>query len=113
VLHTIGELAGHVGVWADIARRRLAGEHVLPRPGENFASLDTSSPARWQAAIAQLHERHRSLARAAAAMTPERLDAIMPGHDHSAAEMLYGIAEHAAYHGGQIALLRNLIRAAR
>jgi uncharacterized damage-inducible protein DinB len=113
VLHTIGELAGHVGVWTDIARRRLAGEQVIPRPGENFASLDTSTPARWQAAIVQLHERHRALARAAASLSPERLDAMLPGHDYSVAEMLHGVVEHAAYHGGQIALLRNLIRAAR
>lgn len=113
VVHTIGELAGHVGVWVDIARRRLAGEVVDSRPGENFASLDTASAARWRDAVAQLHDRHRALARAASAMSAEQLHAIVPGHDYTAAEMLHGVVAHAAYHGGQIALLRNMIRAAR
>lgn len=112
-LHTIAELAGHIGVWVDIARRRLGGEDHAARPTENFAPLDTSTDARWRAALEQLHERHNALARAARALRPEQLHAILPGRDHTAAEMLHGVVEHAAYHGGQIALLRNLIRAAR
>lgn len=113
VVHTIAEITGHIGVWADIARRRLAGEQISARAVENFAPLDTSTEARWRAALQQLGERHRALARAAAALSEERLHATLPGRDHTAAEMLHGVVEHAAYHGGQIALLRNMIRAAR
>jgi uncharacterized damage-inducible protein DinB len=112
-VHTIAELAGHIGVWVDIARRRLSGEEVVARLSENFAPLDTANDARWRAALEQLHERHHALARTAAALRPDQLHAILPGRDHTAAEMLHGVVEHAAYHGGQIALIRNLIRATR
>lgn len=112
-VHTIAELSGHIGVWVDVARRRLAGEDVTARSAENFAALDTSSPLRWRAAVERLGERHELLARAAEALDVARLGEIVPGHDFSAADMLHGVVEHAAYHGGQIALLRNLIRAAR
>jgi len=112
-VHTIAEVTGHIGVWVDIARRRLAGEDVSARMLENFAPLDTSSDARWRAAVVQLGERHATLARAVALLDRERLAAAMPDRDHTVAEMLHGVVEHAAYHGGQIALLRNLIRGRR
>lgn len=112
-VHTIAELAGHIGVWVDIARRRLSGEEVAARLTENFAPLDTANDARWRSALEQLHERHNALARTAAALRPEQLHALLPGRDHTAAQMLHGVVEHAAYHGGQIALVRNLIRAGR
>lgn len=112
-VHTIAELSGHIGVWVDVARRRLAGEDVTARSSENFAALDSSSPARWRAAVERLGERHELLARAAESLDDSRLGEIVPGHDFTAAEMLHGVVEHGAYHGGQIALLRNLIRATR
>jgi uncharacterized damage-inducible protein DinB len=111
--HTIAELAGHVGVWVDVARRRIAGEPVVARTVENFAPLDTSSDAAWQAALARLGERHEALARTAAALDDRRLHTLVPGYDHTPAEMLHGVIAHAAYHGGQMALVRNLIRALR
>jgi len=112
-VHTIAEVAGHIGVWVDIARRRLAGEDVSARMLENFAPLDASSDVRWRAAVVQLGERHATLARAVALLDREQLATTMPGRDHTVAEMLHGVVEHAAYHGGQIALLRNLIRGRR
>ena len=112
-VHTIAEVAGHIGVWVDVARRRLAGEDVTARAIENFAPLATSTTARWRADVVHLGERHAALARAVAVLDRERLAGTMPGRDHTVAEMLHGVAEHAAYHGGQIALLRNLIRGRR
>jgi uncharacterized damage-inducible protein DinB len=112
-VHTIAELTGHVGVWVDVARRRLWGESVDARLTENFAPLDHSSDERWRAALARLGERHEALARAISALGEDRLHELIPCRDHTAAEMLHGVIAHAAYHAGQMALLRNLIRAAR
>jgi hypothetical protein len=112
-VHTIAELVGHVGVWVDVARRRLWGEVVDARLTENFAPVDCSTDERWRAALGRLGERHDALARAVTAVGEERMRHLLPGHDFSANEMLHGVISHAAYHAGQMALLRNLIRASR
>lgn len=109
-LHTIAELAGHIGVWLDVVRRRLAGDDVTPGAEENFAPLDTRTDEAWRAAVRQLGDRHLALARAAAALSDEQLRATLPGRDLTAEAMLLGIAEHTAWHGGQIAMLRRMVR---
>jgi uncharacterized damage-inducible protein DinB len=112
-VHTIAELAGHIGVWCDVARRRLAGEDASATDAENFAPLDTGSDAQWRAAVRDLGARHDALARAAEPLTGAQLDAPMAGRGHTVREMLHGVIEHTAYHGGQVAMLRALLRGGR
>ena len=52
---------------------------------------------------------YAALSSATAAQSAEALARNLPGRDHSAAVMLHGVVEHAAYHGGQIALLRKAL----
>jgi hypothetical protein len=53
---------------------------------------------------------HRALAEAARLLSPDRLAAIVPGRKQTMEDMLRGVVEHAAYHGGQIAILRRSLR---
>ena len=109
-VHSIAELVGHIGAWTSVAERRLAGEPAMPDEAEQWPDVDTTNEKTWAAAVEACLEAHRSLTRAVAAVDEKHLAATVPGHSYDAATMLRGIIEHDAYHGGQIAMLKKLIR---
>jgi uncharacterized damage-inducible protein DinB len=108
--HSIAELVAHMGVWAAEAERRLSGATGSPSEAENFPQVDTSSDAAWQAVLQQLREQHKSLERATQKIDEVLLHVKLPNRRHTRAVMLHGVVEHDAYHAGQIALLKKLIR---
>ena len=110
-LHTIAELVGHIGAWTAIAERRLAGEAGSPDESDVWPEVDTSTEKSWTAAVEDCLEKHRSLMRAAGAVDERLMHEALPGRDHDIETMLRGIVEHDAYHGGQIAMLKKVIRA--
>lgn len=71
--------------------------------------MTDSGEAAWAEAIDTLGRRHRRLLEVVAGLDAARLDAIVPGKDFPVAVMLYGTAQHYAYHAGQIALLKRLV----
>lgn len=109
-LHSIAELVGHIGAWAAIAEERLARHTGITPVEVDWPTVDASTADAWRAAIADLSACHASLARAAGALDAAALAARLPGETHSADVMLRGVTEHAAYHGGQVALLKKLLR---
>ena len=112
-VHTIAELVGHIGAWAAVAERRLAGETGSPGESDVWPDVNTSTEKSWAAAVEDCLEEHRSLMRAAAVVDERLLHEPLPGRDHDVETMLRGIVEHDAYHGGQIAMLKKVIRASR
>lgn len=110
VAHSIWAVVAHTSAWVEVVRRRLAEwVPVDLSEAENFPAAADPSPAAWQATLAELDRRYRALRELVTGLDPARLDAIVPGKDYSVAVMLHGTAQHLAYHGGQIALLKKLI----
>ncbi|MEP6493393.1 MAG: DinB family protein [bacterium] len=108
--HSIWELVLHMTAWADIARQRLGGDGFdSPSPTENFPPVTNTDAAAWPDAIAQLEKSYQALGRAVARVPEERLSESIPtdGPRHSVLDMLHGVIEHGAYHGGQIAILKH------
>jgi hypothetical protein len=112
--HTIGELVLHIVFWCDDARSRLAaGAESVPQPsdGVDWPWLSTGLDERgWRAVVEGLGTFHRELAGAARLLSPDRLGMQVPGGKVTVEDMLRGVVEHAAYHGGQIAILRRSLR---
>jgi uncharacterized damage-inducible protein DinB len=115
-MHTIGELVLHIQFWCDDSRRRLPadgkGAGVLPEPGSGedwpaFARVDDHG---WQRVVEGLADSHRALGGAVKLVSPDLLPAGVPGRKVTYEDMLRGVVEHAAYHGGQIAILRRSLR---
>lgn len=113
--HSIWELVLHLAAWTSEVQRRLGGAApALPAEGD-WPEVGEPSEQRWAAAREDLARRHAALLAAAAAFSPERLDAVMGESDRDAplgtgvtyALTLRGVAEHMAYHAGQIALLKK------
>ena len=116
--HSVWEIVLHVTAWTREVERRLAGgEPSLPAEGDWPAVVDEGESA-WLATRAALGAAQASLDRAIEAFPAERLgqrvgtsgDASL-GTGVSHAGMLLGLAQHHAYHGGQIALLAKAVAA--
>jgi uncharacterized damage-inducible protein DinB len=106
--HSIWEIVLHMASWAEIAHARLGKKPVPdPTPEQDWPEVTSQSNKDWQEAMNRLYKAYRTLAEDAAEMELEHLQRILPGRDHSAQEMLHGLIEHGAYHGGQIAVLKR------
>lgn len=107
--HNIWELVIHIASWANIATRRITGGRVAPYDGEDWSPAEDMTQERWVAIQAALRESHENLRQAVLDLTDQRLASKAPESENSVAVLLHGVAQHAAYHGGQIALLKKAV----
>jgi uncharacterized damage-inducible protein DinB len=107
--HNIWELVLHMTSWAHIATRRLTGGQTAPMPDEDWPLVGEMIANRWVAAKAALEQSHQNLCNYVVALDDSDLAANAPESENSVAIMLHGVAQHAAYHGGQIALLKKAV----
>jgi len=114
--HSIAELAFHALAWVEEVTRRLDGTApALPARGD-WPSADASLPV--VESIRLLRQAGDTLDRALAGFPPARLTETVGGAERdvptgsgvSYADMLHGLAQHNAYHGGQISMLKRALR---
>lgn len=105
--HSIWELVLHMTVWADIGRRRVAGEIVDPTPAEDWPPVAATGAAEWGEATAALERAHAELRRAVLALGDGHLEDRTPGKPHTLYVLLHGVIQHTAYHAGQVAILKR------
>lgn len=114
---SIWQLALHIAYWKYTVRRRLEGgsESRFARTPANWPRVPTPADARaWSRDIALLKREHELLVDAIAAVPLSRYDVLFPqGKRWTMGEMILGIAQHDAYHTGQIQLLKRLWAAGR
>ena len=108
--HRIWEIALHIAVWDDVARRRMAGEVVQPTPEQDWPAVTDTSPLAWQRTLEHLKRTHDALVAAVKGTSDARLLEKVPGKEpdyYTLYYMLHGIVQHELYHAGQIALLKK------
>lgn len=109
---SIWALTLHIAYWKYAVRRRLerGPRGGFPRQPSNWPALPARPDARhWAADIAVLREEHERLMRVIAEFSPAQLGQRMPtGKRWTYGELVIGIANHDAYHTGQIQLLKRL-----
>jgi hypothetical protein len=112
--HTIWELVRHLTAWTGEVNRRLAG-HPPGDPQEgDWPAPSGTSEAAWRDDVRALFEAHRRVLASVASQSDAALHA-PPGEARdrptgsgvSRYVLLHGLAQHHAYHGGQIALLKK------
>jgi hypothetical protein len=114
--HSIWELVGHLATWVRVPRRRLTSDTPIPAPtgaGDFPPAPPAPDESAWRAVVDDLHREVDLLRALVRGLPPAALDDIPPGHDVPAAVILHGVAQHLAYHGGQIALLRRALGGGR
>lgn len=107
--HNMWELVLHITSWCNIVLRRLSGGAPEPAEGEDWPESGEVSTEQWMAIVQAMTESHERLCEAVARLDDDRLMQNAPKSTNSVAVMLHGVAQHDAYHGGQIALLRKLV----
>jgi uncharacterized damage-inducible protein DinB len=103
--HTIWELVLHIAAWMRIGRERLTATKTRDHTEEeNWPPMAGS----WQDALAMLEREERQLEQAILIFPEERLNEPAPATEpQTFYELLHGVVQHAAYHGGQIVLLKK------
>jgi len=105
--HSIWELVLHLATWERVIARRIQGETLMPSDEENFPQVQQPTNAAWQEALQTLRTTHSQLIQLVSSMKESQLNERVPGKDYDLRFMLTGAVQHAAYHCGQIALLKK------
>lgn len=108
--HSIWELVLHVAAWQTFVARALEGEPMPPwdlPDEENWPPVEDASEDAWREALKSVAEGGRRLRGALRNLRDDELDKVVPGREYSFYFMLHGVAQHFAYHAGQMALLKK------
>ena len=106
-VHSIWELVLHVAAWEEVITRRIQGEALMLTDEQNFGRVFAATEMAWRDAVDRLRRNHSKLVEAVSSLSDSRLSAQVPGKPYDFEFMLLGAVQHAAYHGGQIALLKR------
>jgi uncharacterized damage-inducible protein DinB len=114
--HSIWALVLHMRAWTgEVARRLREGDAREPVDGD-WPPVPAPDAQAWRDTLAALEEGHRDVIAAVRASSPARLDERGGSGDPSPEAqvtyrvMLHGLAQHDAYHTGQISLLKRIYR---
>lgn len=107
--HNIAEVALHHAYWAGQIESKLTGKPAAPFPlkGEDWFELDTGKVLSWSAITAALDAAQTRLARTVKSLAGGKGSSPLSGQEQQ--NLVLGITGHAAYHAGQIQLIKKLI----
>ncbi|MBC8164510.1 MAG: DinB family protein [Bryobacteraceae bacterium] len=109
-IHTIHEIVLHLTGWIVVASEALQGKNLPDHPYPEDWPAPIAGAEAWETSVARLKESTLELAAAAESISTAHLSEVVPGREYDVVSLLTGIPQHAAYHGGQIAILRKLAR---
>jgi hypothetical protein len=119
-VHSICELVLHMTSWTREVARRLRAGHAQDPPDGDWPRCEISTAAEWQAALAAFDAANAELVDAVASLDESRLDERIGderdpalGSGVSRYVTVHGLAQHHAYHAGQISIVKRLVGAAR
>lgn len=114
--HTIGEITAHLTAWTNEVTRRLEGLPPGDPPEGDWPPSLAATPAGWASMTLSLAKAIAQLEAVIVGFPAGRWDVPIndPRRPSGAdavtfAQMVHGLAQHLAYHGGQIALLRKAV----
>jgi uncharacterized damage-inducible protein DinB len=107
--HNIWELVLHITSWANITRRRITGGQAEPYENEDWPHPEAFTEENWSRARSEVIESHEKLCDSIRLLNNTDLQRSVPQGTRTIENMLHGLAQHDAYHGGQIAILKKAI----
>ena len=107
--HNIAEVALHHAYWAGQIAGRLTGSPAAPFPleGEDWFEVSDESRLSWGAITAALEASQERLSQAVLEIASGARTS--PLGEAERLDLVLGITGHAAYHAGQIQLIKKLI----
>lgn len=114
--HSIGEITAHLTAWTHEVGRRLQGFPPGDPPAGDWPPSLAGTPAGWSAMQLSLCAAVAQVERIIAGFPEARWNVAMDDPRDPAPEdrvtfeaLVHGLAQHFAYHGGQIALLTRAL----
>jgi uncharacterized damage-inducible protein DinB len=107
--HSIWEIVVHITSWSNIALRRINGGQVEPYEDEDWPPVHDFTEEKWQQACKEMTESYERLSEVVLGMSDDELSAMAPKSERTIGGMVNGVVQHAAYHGGQIAVLKKSV----
>ena len=107
--HNIAEVALHHAYWAGQITAKLSGSAAAPFPveGEDWFDVSDESRVSWSAITAALDASQQRLSQAVSEIATGGRTS--PLGEAERFDLIVGITGHAAYHAGQIQLLKKLV----
>lgn len=107
--HNIAEVALHHAYWAGQIESKLTGApaSAFPLVGEDWFDLEDDSRLTWTAITSLVDASHQRLSRAVGEIASGARTSPLPEAERF--DLVIGITGHAAYHAGQIQLIKRLI----
>ena len=109
--HNIAEVALHHAYWLGQVESKLTGTPAAPLPleGEDWFELNDASRLSWPAITSLVEAAHARLHRTVGEIASGAR--ISPLSEAERFDFVIGITGHAAYHAGQIQLIKKLVSA--
>ena len=107
--HNIAEIALHHAYWVGQIESKLIGGAAtsFPLVGEDWFELDDEKKLTWRAIVALVDASHQRLSRTVGEIAGGNRPS--PLSEAERFDLVLGITGHAAYHAGQIQLIKKLI----
>ena len=105
--HSVHELVDHIAFWERAAIHYLKKGRPPARPEREWSSPRTN----FGTSVRRLKDAHRALVTEVACLREMDLERVVRTQEGSVplSAVLHGVAAHAAYHAGQIRLIRTLL----
>jgi uncharacterized damage-inducible protein DinB len=109
--HSIWELLLHATAWMRACNLRVRGQ-VTELSGEaDWPPVRHPSEGAWHAAFEDLRSAESEMTATLRALRDEDLDGPVPNRPYQRSHLLHGLAQHNAYHAGQMSLLKRALEA--
>lgn len=107
--HNIAEVALHHAYWAGQIESKLTGKAAaeFPLTGEDWFELNDDKTLSWKKVLSTLDAAQDRLATTVKALAGGKNSS--PLSEKEIADFVVGITGHAAYHAGQIQLIKKLV----
>lgn len=107
--HNIAEIALHHAYWSEQIAAKLTGAAPapFPLPGEDWFEVSDGSRLEWGAITAALEASQERLSQAVSEIASGARTS--PLGEAERFDLVVGIAGHAAYHAGQIQLIKKMV----
>ena len=111
--HSIWEIVAHLDAWIGFFSRAIDGDPIPAWPAMpkelDWPPIDRGNDQTWQECLRSFFAHHLTFAEKIRTFGDERLEATVPGRTYSFSRMFQSASLHAAYHAGQIALLKKAV----
>jgi len=108
--HSIWEIVYHVTAWVRAVHSRVLGK-VMELGGEaDWPPVRDTSEKAWTEAFKDLRLAQSELIATLKTLSDGDLNAPVPNRDYDRAHLLHGLAQHHAYHAGQMSLLKRALQ---